>query len=134
MATSSECALAVLGRHGAARLGLLAGVVEILGGVAELHRGLAVRGAGIGLPIEAALQFRAIGAQYEDDLNRERLPPATTLDGSLALRLGPRLQLIARAENVLDATVIAGRAGNGVEERATPRTLWLGLRFRGGPG
>ena len=86
-----------------------------------------------GDPIEAALQFRAIGAQYEDDLNRERLPPAATLDGSLRLRLGPRLQLIARAENVLDATVIAGRAGNGVEERATPRTLWLGIRFRGDP-
>ena len=68
-----------------------------------------------------------------DVVNRERLPPATTLDGSLALRLGPRLQLIARGENVLDATVIAGRAGNGVEERATPRTLWLGLRFRDGP-
>lgn len=86
-----------------------------------------------GEPIQAALQLRAIGAQYEDDLNRERLPPATTLDGSLALRLGPRFQLIARAENVFDATVVAGRAGSGVEERATLRTLWLGLRLRGGP-
>ncbi len=86
-----------------------------------------------GDPIEAGLQLRAVGSQFEDDLNRERLPAAATLDASLGLRLGKRFRFVARAENLLDATVIAGRSGNGIEERSTPRTLWLGLHFLGGP-
>ena len=36
----------------------------------------------------------------------------------------------ARAENLFDARVEAGISGPGVVERATPRTLWLGLRYR----
>jgi hypothetical protein len=39
--------------------------------------------------------------------------------------------LEARAENLLDARVVAGISASGVVERATPRTLWIGLRFGG---
>ena len=36
----------------------------------------------------------------------------------------------ARAENLADARVEAGISGADIVERATPRTLWLGLRYR----
>jgi outer membrane receptor protein involved in Fe transport len=75
------------------------------------------------------LQLRYVGAQFEDDLNRLRLPSALTVDGSLQLPLAKRLQLVARAENLLDAEVVAARTSDGTTERATPRTLWLGLRL-----
>ncbi|WP_327196690.1 TonB-dependent receptor [Sphingomonas sp. Leaf231] len=69
-------------------------------------------------------------AQFEDDQNTRRLAPATTLDGYAALPLTRRLAIEARAENVFDARVEAGISGAGIVERATPRTLWLGLRLR----
>jgi hypothetical protein len=36
----------------------------------------------------------------------------------------------ARAENLFDARVIAGRTADGITERATPRSFWVGLRLR----
>jgi outer membrane receptor protein involved in Fe transport len=77
------------------------------------------------------LQVRRVGAQFEDDLNQRRIRPAAVLDGFFAWPLGKRLQLVARGENLLNETVIAGLNGDGSAERATPRTLWLGLRFGG---
>jgi vitamin B12 transporter len=40
------------------------------------------------------------------------------------------LALTARAENLTDALVMAGIGGDGAIERATPRTLWIGIRLR----
>ena len=77
-----------------------------------------------------ALQLRHVGAQYEDDLNQRRLKPATTLDAFVAWPLNAKLELVGRAQNLLDSTVIAGLADDGTAERATPRTLWIGLRLR----
>lgn len=78
----------------------------------------------------ASLLIRHVGSQYEDDLNQRRLAPATTFDAFVVWPLKKRLQLVARAENILDETVIAGIADDGTVERATPRTLWIGLRLR----
>jgi vitamin B12 transporter len=44
--------------------------------------------------------------------------------------LTERLQLVARAENITNALVVAGIGGDGAVERATPRTLWIGVRLR----
>lgn len=77
----------------------------------------------------ASLTGRYVGAQFEDDLNRQRLPGAFTLDAAAALPLGRSAFLELRAENLTDARILAGISGDGVEERATPRTLWIGLRF-----
>ena len=44
-------------------------------------------------------------------------PPSTTNGGSPA--------------NLTDEEVVAGISGTGIVERATPRTLWFGLRWRG---
>jgi outer membrane receptor protein involved in Fe transport len=79
----------------------------------------------------ASLLIRRVGAQYEDDLNVQRIRPATTIDAFVAWPLNNRLQLVVRGENLLDETVIAGLGSDGTIERATPRTLWLGLRLTG---
>jgi outer membrane receptor protein involved in Fe transport len=76
------------------------------------------------------LQLQRVGPQFEDDLNTRLLKAATTLDASASWPIGQRLQLIARAENLTDALVVAGIGSDGSIERATPRTLWLGLRLR----
>jgi outer membrane receptor protein involved in Fe transport len=78
----------------------------------------------------AALILRRVGSQYDDDLNSDVLKGATTLDAYASWPLSRRLQLVARGENLTDALVMAGIGGDGSIERATPRTLWLGLRLR----
>lgn len=76
-----------------------------------------------------SLALRHAGSQFEDDLNRYRLAPATTIDAFLAWPIGKRAQLIARGQNLLDELVEAGAAQDGTVERGTPRTLWIGLRL-----
>jgi outer membrane receptor protein involved in Fe transport len=78
----------------------------------------------------AQLIVRRVGAQFDDDLNSDVLKGATTVDAFAAWPLTGRLQLIARGENLTDALVTAGINGDGSVERATPRTLWIGLRLR----
>jgi vitamin B12 transporter len=79
-----------------------------------------------------ALQIvvRRVGAQYEDDLNSRTLKGVTTFDAFASWPLTRRLQLVARGENLTNQLVMAGIGGDGAVERATPRTLWLGLRLR----
>jgi vitamin B12 transporter len=76
-----------------------------------------------------SLTVRHVGAQYEDDLNQDRLKPATTFDAFGAWPIGRRFQIFARGENLLNERVVAGIGSDESVERATPRTLWLGLRF-----
>jgi outer membrane receptor protein involved in Fe transport len=78
----------------------------------------------------AEVALRRVGAQYEDDLNTRTLKGATTLDALAAWPLTARIQIIARGENIANALVMAGIGGDGSVERATPRTLWIGLRLR----
>jgi outer membrane receptor protein involved in Fe transport len=79
----------------------------------------------------ASLLVRHSSSQFEDDLNRQKMPAATTVDAFVAWPLSERLQLVARAENLLDETVVATLGDDGTVERATPRTLWVGLRLGG---
>jgi outer membrane receptor protein involved in Fe transport len=78
----------------------------------------------------AQLVARRVGAQYDDDLNTRTLHAATTLDAYASWPLTRRLQLIARGENITNKLVEAAVNGDGSIERATPRTLWIGLRLR----
>jgi len=39
---------------------------------------------------------------------------------------------VVRGENLFNELVEAGIGGDGSIERATPRTLWVGLRFNSG--
>jgi len=77
----------------------------------------------------AELVLSRVGPQHEDDLNTRTLKGATTLDAFASWPIGRRLQVIVRAENLTDALVMAGIGGDGAIERATPRTLWIGLRL-----
>ena len=79
----------------------------------------------------ASLSARYVGGQYEDDLNTALIPDAFTVDAAAAWPIARGLSFEARAENLTDARVVAGISGAGVVERATPRTLWIGLRFEG---
>jgi len=78
----------------------------------------------------ARLVFRRVGAQFEDDLNSRTLKGATTLDAYASWPLTRRLQLVARGENLANQLVMAAFNGDGSIERATPRTLWIGLALR----
>ena len=79
--------------------------------------------------VRGSLTARYTGTQYEDDLNRQRLRGALTFDAAASLPLGHRFALAVRAENLADKRVEAAISGNGIIERATPRTLWIELRY-----
>ena len=81
--------------------------------------------------VRAAFTARYVGSQYEDDLNRQRIPDALTIDAVASLPVTAGLRLEARAENLTDARIVAGISGAGIVERATPRSLWIGLSWRG---
>ncbi len=81
--------------------------------------------------LRGALTLRRIGAQFDDDQNRRRIAPVTTLDANAALKLWRGLSVIARAENLADELVVSGVAADGTIDRAQPRTFWLGLRWQG---
>ena len=76
------------------------------------------------------LVVRRVGSQFEDDLNSRTLKAATTVDAFASWPLTKNLLLVGRAENIFDKLVMAGINGDASIERATPRTLWIGLRLR----
>ena len=72
---------------------------------------------------------RYVSSQFEDDLNARSLRDAVTFDALLAVPVTPRLSIEARGENLANKRVEAGITGGNVIERATPRTLWIGVRL-----
>jgi iron complex outermembrane receptor protein len=72
--------------------------------------------------------LRHVGSQYEDDLETDLLPAATTLDLFARQRILPGVSVVARAENLFDAEVVTRNVGGSVD-LGTPRTLWVGLRI-----
>jgi outer membrane receptor protein involved in Fe transport len=77
---------------------------------------------------QVAGTLRHTSAQFEDDLERDRLAPATTLDAFIAAPLWGELSLIARAENLTDEAIVTRNQGGSID-LGVPRTLWLGLRY-----
>jgi len=74
-----------------------------------------------------ALTLRRTGAQFEDDLETDVLPPATTLDAFAQVPLVGPFSLILRGENLFDETVVTRNSGGSID-LGTPRTLWAGIR------
>ncbi len=85
-----------------------------------------------GAGVDADATLRYVGGQFEDDLNRQLLDDALTLDASLSFYLSDNISVTLRGENLLDARVEAAVSSGGIIERATPRTIWFGIRFAGG--
>jgi vitamin B12 transporter len=73
--------------------------------------------------------LRYVGRQYEDDQNSRRLTDALTVDAVAILPVGKGFSVELRGENLANAEVQAGIASDGTVERATPRSLTIGLRY-----
>ena len=70
--------------------------------------------------------LRHIGAQYEDDLQTDLQPAATTLDAVVRVPLSPRVTVVLRGENLTDETIVTRNQGGSID-LGTPRTVWAGL-------
>ena len=70
--------------------------------------------------------LRHVGAQFEDDLETDILPAATTVDAYVNIPLWRKVGLILRGENLTDATVLTRNQG-GSRDLGTPRTVWAGI-------
>ena len=75
-----------------------------------------------------AATLRHVGAQFEDDLESDVLPAATTLDAVAEVPLGRNATLILRAENLFDTEIWTRNQGGSIDLGA-PRTAWAGLRI-----
>lgn len=75
---------------------------------------------------------RYTSSQFEDDGNSRRLANAFTLDAVATIPVTRSLDVSFRGENIANARVETAVSGAGVIERATPRTLWVGIRLGGG--
>lgn len=73
------------------------------------------------------LRLRYIGAQNEDDLGTQRLRAATTADASVSYEIAEDIVLQLRGENLFDALVPAAFGAGGAIERASPRSIWVGV-------
>ncbi|APZ97842.1 TonB-dependent receptor [Sphingopyxis sp. QXT-31] len=95
--------------------------------IAKHGGSLSLRGNGSG-PLDGFATLRYIGKQNEDDLGLLVLDDALTLDAGLSWRISDAIRIEARGENLFDELVPAAISSAGIVERATPRTLWVGLR------
>lgn len=77
-----------------------------------------------------AATLRHVGAQFEDDLETDVLPAATTVDAFVQMPLAGAFSLVLRGENLIDERVVTRNSG-GTVDLGTPRTLWIGLRVGG---
>jgi vitamin B12 transporter len=109
-----------------------------------------VRSAGLALPLNglrpaqvpkysasATLGWKGVSAtaryvakQFEDDLNRRALKGALTFDATASLPLTKLLSFTLRGENLTNRSVETAISASGIIERATPRTIWVGIRLR----
>ncbi|MBU7587799.1 MAG: TonB-dependent receptor [Sphingopyxis terrae] len=95
--------------------------------IAKHAASLSLRAGDAG-PFGGFATLRYIGRQNEDDLGLQPLGDALTVDAGMSLRLTQGLRIEARGENIFDALVPAALSSAGILERATPRTLWVGIR------
>ncbi|PZT89905.1 MAG: TonB-dependent receptor [Citromicrobium sp.] len=70
--------------------------------------------------------LRHVGVQFEDDLQTDALPAATTIDAFAKLPLSRRYSLILRGENLTGETIVTRNQGGSID-LGTTRTVWAGL-------
>jgi outer membrane receptor protein involved in Fe transport len=75
-----------------------------------------------------SLTARHVGAQFEDDLETDVLPAATTLDAFAQFTIAPNLALVVRGENLTDESIVT-RNQSGSIDYGTPRTVWAGIKL-----
>ena len=72
--------------------------------------------------------LRHVGAQFEDDLESDVLPAATTVDLYGQFPLWRELSVVGRVENLFDEEIITLNRG-GETDLGEPLTAWIGLRY-----
>lgn len=77
---------------------------------------------------QVAATLRHVGLQYEDDLQRDSLPAATTVDLFAQVPLAAGTSLVLRGENLFDEEIVTRNSGGSID-LGNPRTLWAGVRF-----
>lgn len=75
-----------------------------------------------------ATTLRHVGNQFEDDLQADVLPAATTLDAFVQIPLAHRFALILRGENLTDTSVVTRNQAGSID-LGVPRTIWAGVRI-----
>ena len=80
-------------------------------------------------PFGGFATLRYVGKQNEDDLGLLELDDALTLDAGLSWQVSKAVRIEVRGENLFDELVPAAISSSGIVERATPRTLWAGMRL-----
>ena len=79
---------------------------------------------------DAFITARYIGKQFEDDQNSISLDDALTFDAGISVPVTGNFQIDLRGENLADKRVEATRSSSGIIERASPRTIWVGVTIR----
>lgn len=77
-----------------------------------------------------AASVKHVGRQFEDDLETDSLPAATTIDAFAEVPVGRGISLVLRGEN-LTATRVITRNQAGSLDLGAPRTIWAGFRLGG---
>ena len=96
--------------------------------IAKHGGSLSLRDDGRG-PFGGFATLRYIGKQNEDDLGAQVLDDALTLDAGLSWHVTQAISIEARGENLFNELVPAAISSAGIVERASPRTLWAGVRL-----
>lgn len=76
----------------------------------------------------AAATVRHTGSQYEDDLQTDVLPAATTLDAFFEIPVTRWASLLLRGENLTDEKIVTRNQAGSIDLGA-PRTLWVGIKI-----
>jgi outer membrane cobalamin receptor len=80
--------------------------------------------------IDAAVQVRYVGDQFEDDLNTLRLGDYAVVDVSLARRIIANADLFFAVENLFDRTYEVGKTADGIVTIGAPTLVHGGVRVR----
>lgn len=72
--------------------------------------------------------LRHIADQFEDDLETDALPSATTVDLFAQAPIAGRLSAVARVENLFDETIVTRNQAGSIDV-GVPQTIWIGVRY-----
>ncbi len=75
-----------------------------------------------------SLTVRHVGAQFEDDLETDLLPAATTIDAYGEFPLTSAFTMVVRGENLTGEAVVTRNQGGSID-LGTPRTVWAGVKI-----
>ena len=80
-------------------------------------------------PLQATLQTRLVGDQFEDDRNTLRLDPYASVDVQISLQATAHLQTWVSVENLFDTEIQTGKTAAGLISTGSPRLFNGGVRW-----